>query len=93
MKKILNLKLVILLEYQNKKTFLQKTMFQIDLKIFLSLKRKTLCRGHILLVILKEKKQFERSEKVTKGKGDKLYFIWEGYDSSFNSWIDKKDKI
>ena len=31
MMKILNLKLVILLEYQNIKTFLQKTMFQIGL--------------------------------------------------------------
>ena len=30
--KILKLKLVILLGYQNIKTFLQKTMFQIDLK-------------------------------------------------------------
>ena len=33
--KILNLKLVILLEYQNIKTFLKKTMFQIGLKKFL----------------------------------------------------------
>ena len=32
--KILNLKLVILLEYQNVKTFLQKTMFQISPKNF-----------------------------------------------------------
>ena len=45
---ILNLKLVILLEYQN---ILQKAIFQIGLKRFLSLKRlKTLCRGHLLLV-------------------------------------------
>ena len=55
--KILNLKLVILLEYQNIKTFLQKAMFQIGLKKFLWLKKlKTLCRGHILLVTLTEKK-------------------------------------
>ena len=33
--KIENLKLVILLEYQNIKKFLQKTMFQIGLKNFL----------------------------------------------------------
>ena len=33
--KILNLKLVILLEYQNIKTFLQKAEFQIGLKKFL----------------------------------------------------------
>ena len=29
-------------------------------------------------------------EKVIKKKGDKLYVKWKGYDSSFNSWIDKK---
>ena len=26
-----------------------------------------------------------------KRKGDKLYVKWKGYDSSFNSWINKKD--
>ena len=34
-----------------------------------------------------------RIEKVIKKKGDKLYFIWKGYDNSFNSWIDKKDFV
>ena len=29
-------------------------------------------------------------EKVIKRKGDKLYVKWRGYDSSFNSWINKK---
>ena len=33
--KVLNLELVLLLEYQNIKTFLQKAMFQIGLKKFL----------------------------------------------------------
>ena len=28
-------------------------------------------------------------EKVIERKGDKLYGKWKGYDSSFNSWIDK----
>ena len=32
-----------------------------------------------------------RTEKVIKRKGDKLHVKWKGYDSSFNSWIDKKD--
>ena len=32
-----------------------------------------------------------RKEKVLKRKGDKLYVKWEGYDSRFNSWINKKD--
>ena len=30
-------------------------------------------------------------EKVIKRKGDKLYVKLKGYDSSFNSWIDKKE--
>ena len=34
-----------------------------------------------------------RVEKVIKRKGDKLYVKWKGYNSSFNSWIDKKDSI
>ena len=34
-----------------------------------------------------------RVEKVIKRKDDKLYVKWKGYDSSFNSWIDKKDII
>ena len=48
---------IILLEYQNIKTFLLKTIFQIGRKKFLLLKKlKALCRGHMLLVILKVKK-------------------------------------
>ena len=59
--KILNLKLVILLEYQN--------MFQIGLKKFLLLQKlKILFRGHILLGILKEKKLVEL---FTKKKNEK----------------------
>ena len=46
-----NLKLVILLEYQNIKTILQRVILQIGLKK----KLKILCRGHMLLVILKKK--------------------------------------
>ena len=34
-----------------------------------------------------------RIEKVIKGKSDKLYIKWKGYDKSFNSWIDKKDIV
>ena len=44
--------------------------------------------------ILQKTNQKEfRIEKVFKGKGDKLYVKWKGYDNSFNSWIDKKDLI
>ena len=34
-----------------------------------------------------------RIEKVLKGKGDKLHVKWKGYDSHFNSCIDKKDLV
>ena len=34
-----------------------------------------------------------RTDKINKRKGDKLYVKWKGYDSSFNSWIDKKGII
>ena len=34
-----------------------------------------------------------RIEKVLRRKDDKLYVKWKGYDSRFNSWIDKKDLI
>ena len=34
-----------------------------------------------------------RVEKVIKRKGDKLYIKWKGYNSSFDSCIDKKDIV
>ena len=41
----------------------------------------------------KTNQQEFRIEKVIKKKSDELYFAWKGYDSSFNSWIDKEDLI
>ena len=41
----------------------------------------------------KSNQQKFRIEKVIKRKGDKLYVRRKGYDSSFNSCIDKKDLI
>ena len=41
----------------------------------------------------KTNQQELRIEKVIKKKGDKLYVKWKGYDSSFNSWIDRNDLI
>ena len=32
-------------------------------------------------------------EKVIKKKGNKRYVKWKGYDSYFNSWINKKDIV
>ena len=62
----------------------------------------------MLLVILKEEifwnllrkrianklnqKEF-RVGKVRRRKSDKLHIKWKDYDSSFNSWIDKKDIV
>ena len=34
-----------------------------------------------------------RTEKVIERKDDKLYVKWKGYDSHFNSWINKKDLV
>ena len=39
----------------------------------------------------KANEQEFRIEKVIKKKGDKLHVKWNGYNSLFNSWIDKKD--
>ena len=74
--KILNLKLVILLEYQNIKTFLQKALFQISLKQLLLLQKlKALCRGHILLVILQAKKLLEPLTKKNCKKQIKKFRV------------------
>ena len=34
-----------------------------------------------------------RVEKVIKRTGDKIYVKWKDDNSSFNSWIDKKDIV
>ena len=33
-----------------------------------------------------------RIEILIKKKDNKLYVKWNGYDNSFNSWVDKKTK-
>ena len=38
----------------------------------------------------KNQKEF-RTEKVIKRKGNKLYIKWKRCNTSFNSWIDKKE--
>ena len=64
--KLQNLKLVIMLEYQNIKIFLQKVKLQIGLKKFLWLEKlKIQCRGHMFLMILIEKKLLERFTKIS----------------------------
>ena len=41
----------------------------------------------------KANQQEFRIEKIIKKKGDKLYVKWRRYDSTFNSWIDKRDSV
>ena len=91
---------MILLEYQNIKTFFENVTLQFVQKKFLWLKKlKIMYRGHEIVRTFYQKelqkiikKEF-RIEKVIKRKGDKLFVKWKGYDSSFNSWIDKKDVV
>ena len=66
--KIANLKLVIMLEYQNTKLFLQNITLEVGLKNFLWLKKlKILYGGHMLLMVLTEKKLLERfMKKISK---------------------------
>ena len=73
MMKMLNLKLVMLLESQNTKTILQKALFQIDLKKLLLLQKfKILLRVHILSKRFQKTNQKEfRVENVIKRKGAK----------------------
>ena len=75
--KILNFKLLILLEYQYiyKKTFLQNTMFQIGLNRFLSLQKLTiLYLGHMLLIISMEIELLELYMKTNCKKQIKKSF-------------------
>ena len=70
--KIRTLKLVIMLEYQNIKMFLQRVTLYIGLKKFFWLKKlKTLFRGYMLLVILNEKKLLERFTKMNRKRHTK----------------------
>ena len=41
----------------------------------------------------KTNQQEFRIEKVINKKGAKVYKKWNGYNSSFNSWIDKSDLL
>ena len=107
-KKIPSLKLVILLEYQIMKNFLQKFTLQVILEVFVIKKVKNtvpwtyvindLNREEILETLYENELQKNNQEefrikKVIKKKGDKFYVKWKRYNNSLNSWIDKKDII
>ena len=101
----LNWKLIVMREYQNINTFLQKFTPQC-LKTFLwwkQLKYIVLWTyvteelfGEDFLETLDEKELQKTSQtkfrikKVIKKKCDKLYLKWKGYDDSFNSWLIRK---
>ena len=102
--KILNLKLLILLEYQNIEIFLQNVpIWSGEVFVIKKVKNTVLqtyvisdFKGEEILSTFYEKefqkankKEF-RVEKVIQTKGYKLYVKWKGYDNSFNSWIEKK---
>ena len=104
-KKILNLKLVIVSEYQNIKTFLLKnTPRNWSENIFVVSKIKDTVPPTYVISDLngepiawsfyekelqKTSQEKFRIEKIIKRKGDKLYVKWKAYDSCFNSWINK----
>ena len=106
MKKILNLKLVIMLGFQNKIFFFKGYTQNRSEEVFVFSKIKSTVPWTYMIIDLngeaitesfyeKEWQQTSqekfRIKKVIKRKGDKLYVKWKGYDNSFNSWIDKKD--
>ena len=77
-------------------------MFQIGLKKLLWLKKLTVLAYFISDLqseeivgmfyeeeLLKTNWKEFKVEKMIKRKGNALYVKWKGYDSSFNSWIDK----
>ena len=106
--KIQNLKLVMLLEYQNKNIFAKVYTPNFSEEVFMIKKvRNTISWTNIISDLKREEifgtfyenelqkanQKKIRIEKVIKRKGNKLYVKWKDYDSSFNSWIDKKDVV
>ena len=107
--KILNLKLVIILQYQNTKNIFAKGYTpNWSEEVFVIKKVKNTVPWTYVLNDLngdeiigtfcekelqKTNQQEFRIEKVVKRKVDKLYVKWKGYNSSFNSRMDKKDLI
>ena len=97
-----------LLEYQNKNIFAKVYTPNFSEEVFMIKKvRNTISWTNIISDLKREEifgtfyenelqkaNQKEiRIEKVIKRKGNKLYVKWKDYDSSFNSWIDKKDVV
>ena len=95
--------MTVLLEYQSIKTFFVKGYLPIwseELFVIQKVKTTITCKysdlkGIETLVTLKKLQKTNQSklrvEKVINRKGNKPQAKWKGNDSSFNSWIDKKD--
>ena len=105
-KKIPNLKLVIVSEYQNTKTFLLKDIPKIGLQKFLTL-AKLKIQFHVISNLNGEKidgtfnenelqkankKEF-RIEKIIKREGNKLYLKWKGQGNLFNNLMTLKKTL
>ena len=81
--KILNLKLLLQLEYQNKKTFLQNPLFQSGLRKFFLKDKKVITITNAFQKILNESKREPNKIWVDKGSGF--------YNRSIKSWLEKND--
>ena len=97
-----------LLEYQNKNIFAKVYTPNFSEEVFMIKKVKNTISWTNIISDLKREEIFGtfyenelqkanqkkiRIEKVIKRKGNKLYVKCKDYDSSFNSWIDKKDVV
>ena len=97
-----------LLEYQNKNIFAKVYTPNFSEEVFMikkvkntipwtnitsDLKREEIVGTFYENELQKANQKEIRIEKVIKRKGNKLYVKWKDYDSSFNSWIDKKDVV
>ena len=88
--------MVIMLEYQNIKTLLQKAIFKIGLEKLLLLKMlKTLWRGHLLLVTLKAEKLLEHFNKKELQKTNQTEFRVEKWwkEKAINYMLNGKATI
>ena len=89
---------MILLEYHNIKTFLQKGYEKVKntlpwTYVISDLKGEEIVEMFYEKELQKANQKEFRVEKVIKRKDNKLYIKWKGYDNSFHSWIDKKDIV
>ena len=97
-----------LLEYQNKNIFAKVYTPNFSEEVFMikkvkntipwtniisDLKREEIVGTFYENELQKANQKEIRIENVIKRKGNKLYVKWKDYDSSFNSWIDKKDVV